>query len=55
MKTECSICVDIIIAVLCPHCKLCDELYREKNKERVRAQKNASRGVMPGVFIMECF
>ena len=29
--------------------------YREKHKERVRAQKNASRGVMPDVFIMECF
>ena len=30
-------------------------IYREKHKERVRAQKNASRGVMPDVFIMECF
>ena len=29
--------------------------YRERNKERVRAQKNACRGVMPDVFIMECF
>lgn len=29
--------------------------YREKHKERVRAQKNAARGVMPDVFIMECF
>ena len=30
-------------------------IYREKHKERVRAQKNAARGVMPDVFIMECF
>ena len=29
--------------------------YREKHKERVKAQKNASRGVMPDVFIMESF
>ena len=55
MKTECSICVDIIIAALCPHCKLCDEYCWEKHRERVRAQKNASRGVMPGVFILESF
>ena len=30
-------------------------IYREKHKERVRAQKNAARGVMPDVFIMGCF
>ena len=29
--------------------------YREKHKERVKAQKNLNRGVMPDVFIMECF
>ena len=29
--------------------------YREKNRERVRAQKNKNRCVMPDVFIMECF
>ena len=29
--------------------------YREAHKERVKAQKNANRGVMPDVFIMECF
>lgn len=29
--------------------------YREKNKERVRAQKNKARGVMQEVFIMSCF
>ena len=29
--------------------------YRQQHKERVRAQKNAARGVMPDVFIMECF
>ena len=29
--------------------------YRQQHKERVKAQKNASRGVMPDVFIMECF
>jgi|GEM_PF-7045263 len=29
--------------------------YREKHKERVRAHKNAARGVMLDVFIMECF
>ena len=29
--------------------------YRQQHKERVKAQKNLNRGVMPGVFIMECF
>lgn len=29
--------------------------YSEAHKERVRAQKNKNRGVMPDVFIMECF
>jgi hypothetical protein len=29
--------------------------YRQQHKERVKAQKNLNRGVMPDVFIMECF
>lgn len=29
--------------------------YRQQHKERVRAQKNKNRGVLPDVFIMECF
>jgi hypothetical protein len=29
--------------------------YREAHKERVKAQKNKNRGVMPDVFIMESF
>lgn len=28
-------------------------VYREKHKERVRAQKNAARGVMPDVRIQQ--
>ena len=29
--------------------------YRQQHKERVKAQKSLNRGVMPHVFIMECF
>ena len=29
--------------------------YRQQHKERVKAQKNLNRGVMPDMFIMECF
>jgi len=30
-------------------------VYREKHKERVKAQKNLNRGVLPDVFILSCF
>lgn len=29
--------------------------YRQQHKERVKAQENLNRGVMPDVFIMESF
>ena len=30
-------------------------IYRQKHTERIKAQKNINRGVMPDVFIMQCF